>query len=150
MIVPDYADLSKRSGWGDDFDITASNCATVGRYFVGAATGTAAGCSITSAAGHPSVEVFASGSTNTGGTRWVTSATAYGFGGNAGEQCAYQLVQVPTLSTASEEYVLKIGFGQFTGTVGADPSDGAYVVYDRATAGSDVWGAKACASSLEA
>ena len=54
-------------------------------------------------------------------------------------------MRAATLSTSADEYSLRIGFGNFT-TIGSDPADGVFALYDRAVQG-DFWGLRTCANS---
>lgn len=139
----DCADPSRRYCVVDDLDTVGSACATVGRVFVGAAQNGGT-CTITSTSGHPTYVQMSTAASATGGTRWGSSAASYSFGGNAGQSCVSQLVHWATLSTSSEEYTTRSGFGVFTAF--GEPADGVYFKYERAVTG-DLFVFRTCANS---
>lgn len=144
-LAPVYSSPANRAGWIDELDASGNtNCANVGTMFIGAAAGTGAGCTTTSLSGHPGMIQVATGTTTTGSVRFCTQVGSYAFGGGTGQSCTTALVRASTLSTASEEYNLRIGFGTIV-TAGANPADGVFAVYDRAVTG-DVWVFRTCAS----
>jgi hypothetical protein len=142
-ISDDCADPSRRYCIVEDLDTVGSACATVGRIFVGAVQNGGT-CTITSTSGHPSYMQMSTAASATGGTRWGSSANSYSFGGGAGQSCVTQLVHWTTLSTSSEEYTTRSGFGVFTAFTA--PADGVYFHYDRAANG-DIFVFRSCANS---
>lgn len=139
----DCADPTRRYCIVDDLDTVGSACATVGRVFVGAPQNGGT-CTITSTSTHPTYIQMSTAASATGGTRWGSSANSYSFGGGAGASCVTQLVHWTTLSTVSEEYITRSGFGVFTAFT--DPADGVYFKYDRLANG-DIFVFRTCANS---
>lgn len=140
-----YGDPAQRAGWVDEFDNSATSCATVGSHFIGVGTGTGVTCSTSSLSGHPGMLGLGTGSTAVGGCRYDTSNNAYAFGGSIGPICTTILMREATLSNSTDEYIFKAGFGVWA-ALGADPTDGVFAVYDRAANG-DFWVFRTCASS---
>lgn len=93
--------------------------------------GTAAASTIAAAisdVNHPGVLQMSTGTTTTGNTRNFLGTTNLLAGGGA--MSFESLVQVPTLSTAGNEFALRVGLGD--GTTG-DFTDGVYFEYNRPT-----------------
>lgn len=112
----------------DFYTFVSANGAGSGQFFV-AISGT--GSSVTtgaSDANHPGVVAINTGTTTTGKSAVSTDVSAFLFGGGTWTfECE---VYIEDLSTAGEEYDLRIGFGDAnTG----DMTDGAYFEYDRNT-----------------
>lgn len=99
-------------------------------------------------AAHPGMATLTTGGGAADRAMVRMSITGLLFGGSivAGTNNAYLewLVQVVTLSTAAQEYILQVGF---IDTANGDQVDGVYFEYDRATSG-DVWRLKSANNSV--
>jgi len=124
--------------------VSSSACATLGEHFLGAAQ-SGGTCTLSSTSTHPSIMVFSTVGSGTGGVRYSSAGAAtFSFGGGAGESCVTELVNWQTLSTSGEEYSTRFGFGVFSGF--AEPADGVYARYDRAANG-DIFVFRTCTNS---
>lgn len=95
-----------------------------------AQTGTGAASAIVSTnveANRPGVVQMSTGTTATGRASLALGSLSTFFGG--GINVTEMSVRVPTLSTALQEYTLRLGYGDLV--TGADHADGVYFEYDR-------------------
>lgn len=76
---------------------------------------------------NPGITQFSTGTTATGRAALGLGTVGFFFGG--GVATFEMLVNLPTLSTAAQEYVARIGLGDLV--TGADHVDGVYFEYDR-------------------
>ena len=106
------------------------------------ASASTTGVAVASTATEYGIATMSSGTDTTGRAQRSTAATAYLFG-NAIWRSRFK-VQIPTLSTAAQEYIAHCGF--FDDLAGADATDGAYFYYDRLTDG-NFWTLKTASNS---
>lgn len=100
--------------------------------------------SLAASADRKGIAYYQTGSTTTGrATQYALGPNGDGILFGAGVYTFEADVNVIDLSTAGEEYVLQIGFGD---TSGADFVDGAYFRYDRLAAGAN-WRCKTASNS---
>jgi len=107
------------------------------------ASGTGAGAAIAvGEANHPGILSLTTGTDTTGSAARSQTATYYLLGGG---QFTYEtVVQLPTLSTVSEEYIVRVGLGDIS--TGSDFTDGVYFEYNRLADG-DFWSIKTSSNS---
>lgn len=129
--TPAFNPLVEALFW-DDFTSAATLSDT---NFSDGTSGTGATVGFSAGEGnHPGVRIYSTGTTTTGYARSVRRTDGILLGG--GQLRYIAIIRLPVLSTASDEYVFRVGLGD--STAGTAAIDGVYFEYDRATSG-DYW-----------
>lgn len=134
-------DPSQRFCFIEEFQYFLTNCTTWGAWALGSASGAGADCGLAAVDGHPGVANMTTGTTGTGYSRFLQVTPQYYFGGNFGEYCATELVNVLELSTSVNRHIVRIGFQNHT--TGANSTNAVQAVYDSAANG-DFWALQNC------